>query len=226
MLFRLVERTLLFAGLTLLVVFCSVLAFREIGSRQAVRAFEVAAAEAPALSSETAAPDYALWAPKRIAAYRDALARHFASPVAILRIPKLRIEVPVYDGTDELNLNRGVGRIEGTAEIGESGNIGIAGHRDGFFRALKDIAEGDSLSLTSRSGTSGYVVDKFEIVAPADVRVLAPRALPSVTLVTCYPFYFSGDAPRRFIVHCSKREERPKQDPGLGRPDQSSANKP
>ena len=130
--------------------------------------------------------------------------------MAILRIPKLGVEVAVFDGTDEWVLNRGVGRIIGSTRVGESGNIGIAGHRDGFFRVLKDIAVGDLMTLSSPSATTTYSVDQIEIVTPDDVSVLAPRAGPSVTLVTCYPFYYLGDAPQRFIVHGIEKQERHK----------------
>ena len=115
--------------------------------------------------------------------------------------------MPVFDGTDEWVLNRGVGRIIGSTRVGESGNIGIAGHRDGFFRVLKDIAVGDLMTLSSSSATTTYAVDQIEIVTPDDVSVLAPRAGPSVTLVTCYPFYHPGDAPQRFIVHGLEKQE-------------------
>jgi sortase A len=121
----------------------------------------------------------------------------------VLRIDKLGIEVPVFDGTDDLTLNRGVGRIIGTARLGGTGNIGIAGHRDGFFRGLKDISVGDKVDLMMIEARAAYVVDQIEIVSPDDVRVLQPRGVPSLTLVTCYPFYFVGDAPNRFIVHAS-----------------------
>ena len=101
------------------------------------------------------------------------------------------------------NLNRGVGRIIGTARPGGPGNIGIAGHRDGFFRGLKDISVGDDVELTTTKERATYIVDQIEIVSPTDVRVLQPRGVSSLTLVTCYPFYFVGDAPNRFIVHAS-----------------------
>jgi sortase A len=228
--YRKIERLLLVVGVTLCVIYLAVLGYREIGSRLAVRSFELAAKEAASLVVEAKAPpartvslegvaepDYSLWAAKRIAAYRDSLARRFAPPAAILRIPRLRLEVPVFDTTDELALNRGVGRIAGTARFGESGNLGIAGHRDGFFRGLKNISVGDVVTLSSASGTTTYAVDKIRIVTPQDVSVLAPRPAPSVTLVTCYPFYFDGDAPQRFIVHCSRRDERQVTNPGSGR---------
>jgi sortase A len=202
------EHALLILGLTLCAASLGVFTYREISSRMAIRSFEAAASTrqrtqtpVPVLEVGVAEPDYNLWSAKRIGAYRDSLARQFTPAVAILRIPKLRVEVAVFDGTDEWVLNRGVGRIIGSTRVGESGNIGIAGHRDGFFRVLKDIAVGDVMTLSSSSATTTYAVDQIEIVTPDDVSVLAPRAGPSVTLVTCYPFYHPGDAPQRFIVH-------------------------
>jgi sortase A len=105
-----------------------------------------------------------------------------------------------------LILNRGVGRIPGTSFPGHDGNIGIAGHRDGFFRTLKDIRTGDSIELVTVSGTDIYIVDRIRITGPADVSVLLPRPKPSLTLVTCYPFYFVGPAPNRYIVEASLRQ--------------------
>lgn len=124
-------------------------------------------------------------------------------PLAVLRIPKIRLEVPVLEGTDRLTLNHAVGRIPGTAGIGEAGNIGIAGHRDGFFRGLKDVTVGDAVELKTRTGTVAYKVDQVSIVASEDVSVLNPKAERSLTLVTCYPFYFVGRAPQRYIVSAS-----------------------
>lgn len=147
--------------------------------------------------------DFSLWAPKRIQAYKASLLRAFDSPLAVLEIDKLKIRVPVFEGTDDLTLNRGAGRIAGTASPGSPGNIGIAAHRDGFFRGLKDISVGDEVDLVTTTAQTIYVVDQIEIVRPEDVGVLKPRATSSLTLVTCYPFYFVGDAPQRFIVHAS-----------------------
>jgi len=129
-----------------------------------------------------------------------------AEPLAVLRIPKVHLEVPVLEGTDEFTLNRGVGRIAGTARPGQGGNIGIAGHRDGFFRPLKDISAGDSIELVTTSGTDRYAVDRVRITSPADVSALRPRAEPSLTLVTCYPFYFVGPAPKRYVVEASLKQ--------------------
>ena len=110
------------------------------------------------------------------------------------------LEVPVYNGADEFNLNRGVARIKGTARIDATGNLGIAGHRDGFFRGLKDIELGDGLVIETLSGAARYRVTSIEIVDPSDVWVLAPTEESTITLVTCYPFYFVGHAPQRYIV--------------------------
>jgi len=148
-------------------------------------------------------PDFTLWSEKRIREYQESLAGQFAPATAILRIPKIRLEVPVLDGTDDLSLNRAVGLIAGTARPGNNGNIGIAGHRDGFFRGLKDVSLGDTIEIETQKQTTTYRIDRMVIVEPSDVSVLATREHPSLTLVTCYPFYFVGSAPQRYIVQAS-----------------------
>ncbi len=115
----------------------------------------------------------------------------------------------MFDGTDDLTLNRGVGRIIGTARVGTSGNTALAGHRDGFFRPLKDISVGAHLELVTPESTIHYVVEKTEIVSPDDVSVLADQGSPALTLVTCFPFYFVGDAPKRFIVQAKATDYGP-----------------
>jgi sortase A len=148
-------------------------------------------------------PNFSLWSVKRIQGYQDSLAAHFAPALALLRIPKIDLEVPILEGTDDLTLNRAVGHIAGTPRPGESGNVGIAGHRDGFFRGLKDVSAGDTIEIVTPGGVNRYVIDEITVVDPANVSVLAPRTQPSVTLVTCYPFYFIGSAPQRYIVRAS-----------------------
>jgi sortase A len=152
--------------------------------------------------------DFSLWSPKRISAYRDSLVRERAVPGAILRIARINLEVPVFDGTDDLTLNRGVGRISGTAQFGESGNLGIAGHRDGFFRGLRNVRTGDVVELDYPGATSRYVVSQIDIVMPEDTQVLSATRTPSVTLVTCFPFYFVGSAPKRFVVRAILEDPR------------------
>jgi sortase A len=147
--------------------------------------------------------DFRLWAEKRVKAYKQAAASRMGAPLAVLSIPRLRLAVPVFEGTDELTLNRGAGRIAGTAMPGQLGNIGIAAHRDGFFRSLKDIRPGDRIELAQLRHRFVYTVDNIRAVDPSDVTVLQRRPRPSLTLVTCYPFYFVGDAPQRYIVQAS-----------------------
>lgn len=156
--------------------------------------------EGEGITATVDAPDQSLWAEKRIREYEESLAVDAAAPLAVMAIERLGIEVPVYDGADDFNLNRGVARIAGTATVDGDGNLGIAGHRDGFFRGLKDIAIGDEIELLTARGPMAYEVSSIEIVDPTDVRVLAPTEDKTLTLVTCYPFYYVGHAPKRFIV--------------------------
>jgi sortase A len=159
-------------------------------------------------------PDFALWSEKRIRAYKVALAKRMAPTEALLRIPRLNLEVPVLEGTSEWALNRGAGHIEGSAPLDGRGNAGIASHRDGFFRSLKDIRIDDEIVLELRTGTRRYSVDEVRIVYPEQVEVLSERAAPSLTLVTCYPFYFNGDAPQRYIVKASLKGSETDSTPG------------
>ena len=145
-------------------------------------------------------PDQSLWSPLRVSAWRAALIAPAPAPLAVVRIPSIRLEVPVLPGTDDRTLDRAVGHIDGTALPGAEGNSGIAGHRDGFFRGLKDIVPGDEIELDTLSGKEIYRVDRTWVVNPEDVTVLDPTATRSLTLVTCYPFYYVGAAPQRFIV--------------------------
>jgi len=208
---KVLERLLMVAGVVLVTICAAALLQRAVSSRVALWRFDKAQAAVSHDNSQTsdspgAEPrvDFSLWAEKRIQAYKDSLLSKTDPPLAVLHIDKVGIRVPVFEGTDDLTLNRGVGWILGTAKPGEAGNIGIAGHRDGFFRGLKDISEGDRIDLSTVSANTTYIVDQIEIVSPSDVRVLRPRRAPSITLVTCYPFYFIGDAPKRFIVHASR----------------------
>lgn len=118
-----------------------------------------------------------------------------------IEIPRLGLMVAILEGTTSRTLNVGVGHIKGTALPGERGNIGIAGHRDTYFRALKNIQMGDEIRVQTATGLSRYKVNWVQIVAPDDIQVLAPSASSTLTLVTCYPFYFIGAAPKRFVVH-------------------------
>lgn len=198
-LLRWIQTGTLGAGVALLVFFAGAMLDRSVARGRQLSAFEAArAATLAPVSAE--AIDQSLWSEGRIAKYRQSLTQTFAAPLGVLRIPKLGLEVPVLPGIDDLTLNRAVGAIPGTALPGEPGNVGIAGHRDSYFRGLKDIAAGDRLELETLAGKREYRVTSIRIVDPSEVQVLAPTAQPTLTLVTCYPFYFVGNAPQRLIV--------------------------
>jgi sortase A len=207
---RSIERLLLILGVLLIAIYVAAYIHRTILSRAELRRFQLAETQQPFGTPVGFRPgsqsdfDFSLWSEKRIAEYEHSLAEHIDPPLAVLHISKVHLEVPVLEGTDELVLNRGVGHIAGTVHPGEDGNIGIAGHRDGFFRVLKDIGPGDILELATVSHVDTYIVDRIVLVRPEDVSVLQPRSVSSLTLVTCYPFYYVGSAPERYIVQASK----------------------
>jgi sortase A len=121
-----------------------------------------------------------------------------------MEIPRLRVSAAVLEGTASRTLRLGVGHIRGTAIPGTPGNTAIAGHRDTFFRALKNIHDGDEIELKTVDTSTRYVVNWTKVVAPEDVSVLDSTSESALTLVTCYPFYFIGAAPRRFVVRAHK----------------------
>jgi sortase A len=154
-----------------------------------------------------AVPDQSLWSAGRVAAFADSLGQQTSPVLGVFEIPKFDLELPIYDGASDLHMDRGIARIEGTALPGQDdGNVGIAGHRDGYFRVLKDIRFGDEISVTTPAGTQTYVVQQLMIVDPSAVEVLNYTPESSITLVTCYPFYFVGHAPERFIVRAVLQE--------------------
>jgi sortase A len=119
-------------------------------------------------------------------------------------IPRLGVSVAVLQGTNSRMLRLGAGHIEGTPLPGDPGNSGIAGHRDTFFRELKDVRRNDEIQLQTATGLIRYQVDWVKVVAPDDTSVLTPSTEATLTLVTCYPFYFVGPAPDRFVVRAHK----------------------
>ena len=213
---RRLELALYVAGIALLGAYLIIRADGAVGRKAAMSEFREARARAASASGRAStadparslrasvSPDRSLWSPERVRGFDASLSQHFAAaPLAILRLPSIDLEVPVLAGTDELALNRGVGHIEGTPRPGQPGNIGIAGHRDGFFRGLKDISAGDPIEVESLSGIDHYTIESITIVSPDRVDVLAPTNTPSVTLVTCFPFYYVGNAPKRYIVRAA-----------------------
>lgn len=212
-LWRRLQWALLFAGIALVVGVGAAHIDGYLSSRAALKAITHFDGPPGPVESEQAStdaeaahepvfeePDFSNWSEGRVRVYRSATAKQAGAPLGVLGIPALGVEVPLLEGTDALTLNRGAGRIQGTARPGEDGNMGIAGHRDSFFRRLKDIKAGDVIQLKRRGGLDSYTVERIEIVSPRDVGVLSEQGTPALTLVTCYPFYFIGSAPQRFVV--------------------------
>jgi sortase A len=121
-----------------------------------------------------------------------------------IAIPRLRLSAIVLEGTSTTTLRRAVGHIAGTALPGGRGNVGIAGHRDTYFRPLRNIRQDDVITLTTPLGEYRYRVVSARVVSPTDVAVLDSSEGEILTLVTCYPFYFVGSAPDRFIVRAER----------------------
>ena len=136
---------------------------------------------------------------------------------ARLGIPRIGLDVVVLDGVGESSLRRGAGHIPGTAAPGVAGNVGIAAHRDTFFRLLRNVRKGDLIRLTTLDGQESYRVVWMAVVKPSFVQALNPTPKRSLTLVTCFPFDYVGHAPKRFIVRAERVSERL---------DEMSANRP
>lgn len=195
------EPVLLAIGIMCLLAWGGLRIYSLEASSAAVRSFEVNQTGGAATQADSSTTvDVRLWSNERIAAYRKSLGELTIAPIAVLRIRKIGLAVPVFNGTDEVILNRGVGRVPGTAKIGELGNLAIAGHRDGFFRELGQLSPGDVIEVAGRGRVDRYTVTATRVVMPEDTSVLKKSASPTLTLITCFPFHFIGHAPQRYIV--------------------------
>jgi sortase A len=174
-----IERLLLGAGLSL-GVWCAA-AMLEANAVANMPVPEPPAVTGPSAPAPAAAPATGSW-------------------VARLDAPTVRLSATVLEGSDEATLDRGAGHLEDTPLPGQPGNVGIAGHRDTTFRAVRHLRTGDPLELTTRDRVYRYLITRTFIVDPKDVYVLDPGEQPMLTLVTCYPFEFIGHAPRRYII--------------------------
>lgn len=121
-----------------------------------------------------------------------------------IQVPRLHIDAIVVQGDSNADLRHAAGHLPESALPGERGNIVLAGHRDTFFRPLRNIRRGDEITFKAASGSFQYRVESTEVVAPSDVRVLATSTGHNLTFITCFPFYFVGPAPNRFIVHATE----------------------
>lgn len=141
---------------------------------------------------------------------RPAPGRTVDGVIGRITIPRLKINAVVKDGVTDRMLGLAVGHIRSTSLPGSPGNVGLAAHRDTLFRNLKDVRQDDEITLTTLQGTYLYRVVWFKVVSPTAISVLAPAAgEETLTLVTCYPFYFVGHAPKRFVVRARRVESVP-----------------
>ncbi len=173
--------------------------YQTVESEAFDRELKFQASESRALPGAVASPEEPLGFPPSAASALDPR----PAPVLIgrLEIPRLGIRAMVREGVDDETLKVAVGHIPGTARPGETGNIGLAAHRDTFFRGLRSVRKGDLMRLTTLDGSETYRVASATVVDPAQVGVLdGKNGTRSLTLVTCYPFDFIGSAPKRFVV--------------------------
>jgi sortase A len=140
------------------------------------------------------------------------------SAIGRIEIPRLGVSVMIRAGADAKTLRRAVGHIPGTALPGESGNVGLAGHRDTFFRRLRNIKADDEVRIVTPQGTYVFHVEDTKVVRPGDTWVLNATPEPTLTLVTCYPFTFVGSAPQRFIVRAREAVRTARQTRTTTRP--------
>ena len=212
-LIRLGEYASYAAGIAFTGFFLVQIAQGEVDRRSGIKEFQqLASLDVPASPPESVAPpplefvgepDMAQWAPGRIEDYYASLQADLPPVLGVLELPAVGLSVPVYSTDSELAMDRGAGVIDGMAYPHEPGNIGIAGHRDGYFRALKDVRIGDTLKLQTFDGLKQFTINSVQVVEIADTHVLQDTDDQTVTLVTCYPFYFVGHAPQRYIVTAS-----------------------
>jgi sortase A len=142
----------------------------------------------------------------KIAEHRRAIE---GNAIGEMEVPRLGLNAVFVQGDSPKILRRAVGHISETALPGEPGNVVLTAHRDSYFRPLRNIRRGDTIELQTLDGEFAYQVDWTEVVSPGDVEVLHASGENTLTLVTCFPFYFVGPAPKRFIVRAHQTEPLP-----------------
>jgi sortase A len=191
------ERLCLVAGAALIAWWALLLADARLAQHNARRALELASQAAGRVSVQQINP------PGTIAATSTEGLRQ-GEVIALLSVPRIDLSAAVLQGSDSRTLRRGPGHVENTALPGEPGNVVIAGHRDSFFRPLRDIRVGDDVFVSTARERIHYTVSSLKVVGPRDLSVLAPTGAPTLTLITCFPFWVLGDAPDRFVVRATR----------------------
>jgi sortase A len=153
----------------------------------------------------------ALSAPKAPTVEKGALS--LGSLIGSLDIPRLRLSVMVVEGDDDKSLKKGIGHLPDTPLPWQPGNAAFAGHRDTYFRPLERISAGDEIRLTTPRGVFSYRVREIAIVKPENVSALSWTEGSTLTLITCYPFSFIGNAPKRFVIRAAQVPASPKRRP-------------
>ena len=192
------ERLFVIVGVALLATWAWFVIDARLAQRVARQSLEVAVPNVPALTSQPKTLTAALAEPSVVRS---------GTPVAALSIPRVRLSAIVLEGSDARTLRRGPGHVENTALPGDSGNAVIAGHRDTFFRPLRDVHTGDDVFVETRQGTVRYRVNALRVVKASDLSVLEPTDAATLTLITCYPFWVFGNAPDRFIVRAERVDQ-------------------
>lgn len=128
-----------------------------------------------------------------------------------IQVPRLGLSAIVVQGDSPASLRHAVGHMPKSALPGEWGNVALAGHRDTFFRPLRDIQVGDEIRFKTVEHSFDYVVESIEVVAPTKIQVLEATSGYNLTIVTCFPFYYVGPAPKRFIVRARQAGARPRE---------------
>ncbi|HET9795299.1 MAG TPA: class D sortase [Thermoanaerobaculia bacterium] len=137
-----------------------------------------------------------------------AAAAHASPPLVDGRIdiPRLGVSGTIREGADDDTLRVAVGHVPGTAVPGPTGNVALAAHRYGYFKGLRRVRKGDAITVTTPRGVFHYAVDRIQVVDVTDVAVLDPTPDPTLTLITCYPFDYIGQAPQRLIVRAHRTD--------------------
>ena len=162
----------------------------------------------PGRAASPATATVSVRSPRADRAPRAAAAKGSGDALGRLLVPRIGLEVMVADGIDARTLRRAAGHIPGTSRLGSGGNVGIAGHRDSWFRPLQDVRAGDEVVVTTPGAISRYRVEWAEVTTPEDTRSLRPTDYSALTLVTCYPFHYVGTAPDRYVVRARLVESR------------------
>ena len=191
---KLIERCLWAVGLLTLVACALVWLNARLEQERGNQELDRRIFSAPPLNSEKSKPE------KKQLAHDSVVGR--------IEIPRLAVSAVVFEGTDSPVLLHGIGHLTGSHLPGEKGNVVFAGHRDTFFRALRDIHPHDVITVTTEEGTRRYSVQSTAIVDPDQTSVLKDTPAPTLTLITCYPFYYVGQAPQRFVVRAREVVER------------------